>query len=116
MRISGSLFPGGIKTKGFSAVLAGGVLSSSVGAIASIVPRRGCFVVDLSSSMVRQTHSGDAEFAYFLRELNLSEIRRSRSGSALQNHYTMNVGPICRRPGQELLLQTCITRTTTGTS
>jgi hypothetical protein len=70
MRVSGDLFPGGIRTRGFSAVIGGGAIASTVGAIASIVPRRGCFVVDLSSSMVRQTHSGNAEFAYFLRELN----------------------------------------------
>lgn len=41
----------------------------TVDAIATIVPRHGCFVVDLSSSMVRETHlDGVAEFVFNMSE------------------------------------------------
>lgn len=53
-----------------------------VKATSTTVPRHGCFVVDISGSMVRQTHLlGDAEYVFEEGAADFSKLSPTRSGS-----------------------------------
>ena len=66
-RISGEIFPRA-NLRFARAFFRSGTLSESVKAIATIVPRHGCFVVDISGSMTRESHHKESYFrnAYLL--------------------------------------------------
>lgn len=45
--------------KVFSGVISSKPMALSVNEVAALVPRRGCFIIDISNSMVRDTHRGN---------------------------------------------------------
>lgn len=59
-----------------------------VDAVASVVPRWGCFIVDISPSIMRTTHSHPFQYTYFLRDSQGGSPGNGGAWSALPDNNT----------------------------